>query len=276
MVIDSHQHFWIYHPEHHEWISDDMSIIQTDFLPHDLEPILKENGVDGCIAVQTAQTEEETEFLLHLANQYDCIKGVVGWVDLRNEQVAERLSKYKEDPYFKGVRWILQAENDSFFYDTAFRKGLAELAKFNLTYDLLVYHNQLPHVLDLVHSFPDNKFVLDHIGKPAIKEEGLVNWSNDIKKLAAFPNVYVKLSGMVTEADWTNWTEEEIIPFIDVVFNVFGAERIMFGSDWPVCLLASDYRKVKTLVDNYLKKLSDKERALVLGGTACGFYSIGS
>lgn len=276
MVVDSHQHFWIYHPEHHEWISDDMSVIQTDFLPHDLEPILKANGVDGCIAVQTAQTEEETEFLLHLANQYDCIKGVVGWVNLCDENVGERLSKYAKNNYFKGVRWILQDEGDAFFYDANFRNGLSQLAKFNLTYDILVYHHQLSHVLELVRDFPSNKFVLDHIGKPAIKEGELINWSNAMQKLGMFPNVCVKLSGMVTEADWANWTEKDIVPFIDVVFGVFGANKIMFGSDWPVCLLASNYQNVKNLVDNYLKQLSAKERAMVLGGTACDFYSIRS
>lgn len=276
MVVDSHQHFWIYHPEHHEWISDDMSVIQTDFLPHDLEPILKANGVDGCIAVQTAQTEDETEFLLHLANQNDCIKGVVGWVNLCDENVGERLSKYAKNKYFKGVRWILQDEGDAFFYDANFRNGLAQLAKLNLTYDILVYHHQLSHVLELVRDFPSNKFVLDHIGKPAIKEGELINWSNAMQKLGMFPNICVKLSGMVTEADWANWTEKDIVPFIDVVFGVFGANKIMFGSDWPVCLLASNYQNVKLLVDNYLKQLSAKERAMVLGGTACEFYSIRS
>lgn len=274
MIVDSHQHFWIYNPEQHEWISDDMANIQNDYLPHDLITILQENNVDGCIAVQTEQTEAETDFLLQLASQYEYIRGVVGWVDLRSDKVVNSLKKYAENPLFKGARWILQAEKEAFFYDENFRNGIAELGKHNLTYDILVYQNQLPYVIDLVIEFPENKFVLDHIGKPDIKSGELINWSSDIQKLAQFPNVYIKLSGMVTEADWGNWKEDEIIPYIDVIFGVFQANRIMFGSDWPVCLLASDYPKVKGLVENYLEHLSSKDRKMVMGGTACEFYSI--
>lgn len=274
MIIDSHQHFWKYDSVRASWIDDTMKIIQRDFLPADLEPILKTNNVDGCIAVQADQSEQETEFLLDLAKNNKFIKGVVGWVNLSDTGVENRLKYFSQDTLFKGVRHILQAEKDDFMLDQTFLNGINKLAPLNLTYDLLIYAHQLQNCATLVSKFPDQKFVLDHIAKPSIKFGEIETWKTAIKTLAALPNVYCKLSGLTTEADWHNWKTEDFIPYIDVIFEEFGAHRIMYGSDWPVCLLSGNYSKTKEIVTTYIKKLSSQEQQQVMGLNAINFYGI--
>ncbi|WP_419212005.1 amidohydrolase family protein [Maribacter sp. X9] len=274
MVIDSHQHFWIYHPKHQEWITDDMSLIQNDFLPTDLESLLSTNGVDGCIAVQADQSYEETDFLIHLADQHSFIKGVVGWVDLCSEDIDETLKEYAKNYHFKGVRHVLQAEQDSFFSNEKFKNGIGRLAKYGLTYDILIYHHQLNQAIELVSQFPNQKFVLDHIGKPNINKSEIETWSENIGTLSKFPNVYVKVSGLVTEADWKNWEYHEMVPYLDIIFEAFGVNRIMFGSDWPVCLLASDYSTVKGIVQDYIERFDVEQQKMIMGSTALDFYGI--
>ncbi|MBU2902069.1 amidohydrolase family protein [Maribacter dokdonensis] len=274
MIIDSHQHYWKYDPVRDSWINDAMKIIQRDFLPSDLKPILTENNVDGCIAVQADQSETETTFLLNLATHNNFIKGVVGWVDLCDNNVKKRLEYFAQNKLFKGVRHILQAEKEDFILDQAFMDGIGELAALNLTYDLLVFPNQLKNSIQLVSKFSNQKFVLDHIAKPPIKLGEINDWKAAITALAKNPNVYCKLSGLTTEANWSSWNISDFTPYIDVVFEAFGTNRIMFGSDWPVCLLAGSYAKNKDIITSYIKQLTPAEQAQVMGLNAMDFYNL--
>ncbi|UCD62215.1 MAG: amidohydrolase family protein [Flavobacteriaceae bacterium] len=275
MVIDSHQHFWKYDPVTYSWIDDSMKVLQKDFLPSELRPILQNNGVDGCVAVQADQSERETEFLLELARENQFIKGVVGWVDLKAEGVRKRLAHYSQNEKLKGVRHIVQEEPDpEFMLRKDFQNGIRHLAEFGLTYDILVYPNQLATAVLLSRAFPGQKFVLDHIAKPRISEGLDQDWVNNIKELASNPNVSCKVSGMVTETTNFQWQQEDFAPFIDVVLNAFGWQRLMYGSDWPVCLLGGNYKEVLTIVMDYISKLSDNERAGIMGLNAKEFYSL--
>ena len=275
MVIDSHQHFWKYDPVRYSWIDDSMKILRQDFLPSDLGPILQENGVGGCIAVQADQSERETEFLLELAGENEFIKGVVGWVDLKAEGVSKRLAHYSQNEKLKGVRHIVQEEPDpEFMLRKDFQNGIRHLAEFGLTYDILVYPNQLAATVLLSSAFPEQKFVLDHIAKPRISEGLDDQWVNNIKELALNPNVSCKVSGMVTETTNFQWQQEDFYPFIDVVLDAFGWRRIMYGSDGPVCLLSGNYKEVITIVTDYISKLPDNERAGIMGLNAINFYSL--
>ncbi|MGB5458340.1 MAG: amidohydrolase family protein [Eudoraea sp.] len=275
MVIDSHQHFWEYDPVRYAWIDDSMKVLQKDFLPADLGPILKDNKVDGCVAVQADQSEAETEFLLRMAGENDFIKGVVGWVDLRADNIADRLAYFSQDKKLKGVRHIVQEEPDpEFMLRKDFQNGIGHLARFGLTYDILVYPNQLAAAVLLARAFPDQKFVLDHIAKPRISE-GLDNqWVHYIKELALNPNVSCKVSGMVTETRNFKWQQEDFSPFIEVVLDAFGWQRLLYGSDWPVCLLGGSYKEVLTIVKDYMDKLPEKEKAGIMGLNAINFYSL--
>ena len=273
MVIDSHQHFWKYDPVRYSWIDDSMKILRQDFLPSDLGPILQENGVGGCVAVQADQSERETEFLLELAGENEFIKGVVGWVDLKAEGVSKRLAHYSQNEKLKGVRHIVQEEPDpEFMLRKDFQNGIRHLAEFGLTYDILVYPNQLAAAVLLSRAFPEQKFVLDHIAKPRISEGLDDQWVNNIKELALNPNVSCKVSGMVTETTNFQWQQEDFYPFMDVVLDAFGWQRIMYGSDWPVCLLGGNYKEVITIVTDYISKLSNNERAGIMGLNAKEFY----
>ncbi|KQC29561.1 amidohydrolase family protein [Flagellimonas eckloniae] len=274
MKIDSHQHFWKYDPIRDSWIDDSMETIRRDFFPDDLEDLLEQNGIDGCVAVQADQSEKETEFLLHLANENNFIKGVVGWVDLCASNVSERLGHFSKNPYFKGVRHILQAENNDFMLQKSFQHGIEQLKQFDLSYDILVFPNQLKNSIALVERFPEQRFVLDHLGKPNIKDGEMDNWRADIEALAKHPNVYCKLSGMVTEADWNNWKPHDIYPYIEKIINAFGTDRIMYGSDWPVCLLAGKYDEVFGIVKEYIRQLTKDEQNNILGGAAASFYKL--
>lgn len=274
MIIDSHQHFWRFHPVRDSWIDDTMKIIQRDFLPSDLEPVLKNNNVDGCIAVQADQSEDESNFLLNLAEENDFIKGVVGWVNLCDPNVDERLAHFSQSPYFKGVRHILQGEKPKFMLKEAFLNGIGKLSLFDLTYDILVFPHQLKSSIALVSKFPDQKFVLDHLAKPSIGSGKLGDWKNEIKELAKHTNVHCKLSGMVTEANWGKWSKEDFTPYLDVIFESFGTDRIMYGSDWPVCLLSGNYTEVLSITTNYIDQLSIQEQSQVMGLNAHEFYGL--
>ncbi|MDG1652759.1 MAG: amidohydrolase family protein [Flavobacteriaceae bacterium] len=274
MKLDSHQHFWKYSPQQHNWIDDSMVSLKRDFLPNDLEPHLIENKIEACVVVQADQSEKETEFLLELATQYEFIKGVVGWVDLRAKNVEERLQFYSQNQYFKGVRHIVQSEKQDFLLDPAFQNGIGKLGNLNLTYDLLIYSHQIEAAIKLVSQFPNQKFVLDHLAKPNIKKGKIDPWKNQIQRMAQFSNVSCKISGMVTEADHAQWKPSDFIPYLDIVFDAFGENRILFGSDWPVCLLAASYQEVYQLITDYTVNFSLEQRDKLFGANAERFYNI--
>ena len=275
MVIDSHQHFWIYEAEKHAWIDDDMKVIRKNFLPEDLKIVYQENNIDGCVAVQADQTLAETDFLLDLTEKNDFIKGVVGWVDLRASNIDEVLKQYSKFPKLKGFRHVVQGEADhNFMLRPDFLNGIAALEKYNFTYDILIFPHQLGAALELVRYFPNQKFVIDHIAKPYLKDGFYDGWAVLMKAIGEHKNVYCKLSGMTTEADYNNWTPEQIEPYMQLVLDAFGANRILFGSDWPVCLVAGNYTKTKELVTNFIAKLSSEEQAAIMGGNAMQFYNL--
>lgn len=275
MKIDAHQHFWKYNKKEYDWISDDMSRLQRDFLPEDLEKILYSLHFDGAVAVQARQSLEETSWLLELAQKYDCIKGVVGWVDLCSPNVTEQLKQFAGNPYLKGIRHVIHdEEDDQFMLREDFQRGIRALKEFDLTYDLLLFPKHIPYAIELVGKFPNQFFVLDHIGKPNIKHNVISPWKEDLAKLATYENVYVKLSGMVTEADWKNWKQEDFKAYLDIVFHGFGPDRIMIGSDWPVCTVSNHYETVIEIVLNYAKQFAPEFENLILGENCARFYSI--
>ncbi|RIV23564.1 amidohydrolase [Fibrisoma montanum] len=274
MTIDAHQHFWFYDPERDTWITDEMAAIRRDFLPADLEPILTENGIDGCVAVQADQSEAETLFLVKMAESYDIVRGVVGWVDLRAETIYERLEAFSLYEEIKGFRHVAQAEPDDFLTRQDVIRGIRQLAAFDLTYDILIYPQQLKSALHLVRAVPEVNFVIDHLAKPRISEQRINTWSNFMAEIARQPNVYCKLSGLVTEADWQNWSKKDFFPYLDAAFEHFGPDRLMFGSDWPVCLVAANYTQVKTLIEEYVIPWGDEVRAKVFGANAVRFYRL--
>ena len=274
MKIDSHQHFWQFDPVRDAWIDDSMQIIARDFLPNDLKPILKESQVGGCVAVQADQSEVETHFLLNLAAQNPFIKGVIGWVDLKAEDLPQRLEYFSKNPLFKGVRHILQGEKEGYILQDSFLKGIGQLKDFNLTYDILIYPHQIKEAIELVKKNPEQPFVLDHLAKPYIKDKKIKEWASDIKQLAAFKNVHCKLSGMITEADWNHWQSSDFKDYMSVVLEVFGEDRIMFGSDWPVCLLAGSYQHVIRIVEDFIQNLSSTDRNKIMGENARNFYKL--
>lgn len=275
MVIDAHQHFWQYDANRHAWISEEMKLIQHDFLPEDLAPILQKNGINGCIAVQADQTLAETDFLIDLAKKHDFIKGVVGWVDLRADDVDDVLEQYAENKIVKGFRHIVQSETDiEFMLRPKFKAGISALGLFDFTYDILIFHDQLDQAIQLVKLFPDQKFVLDHIAKPDIKSGEFVTWQTNIKKLALHQNVFCKISGMVTEAEWKTWKPTDFKVYLDTVVKAFGTERLMYGSDWPVCLVAATYEEQLGIVSDYFAGFSTLEKKKIMGGNASKFYKI--
>jgi L-fuconolactonase len=275
MRIDSHQHFWKYDPHEYPWMTDQLSRIRRDYLPPELEPELSKVNLDGSIAVQARQTLEESRWLLNLADRYPSIKGVVGWVDLRSEQVWDQLHEFARHPKFVGVRHVVQDEpDDRFMLRPEFLRGLDVLKGFGITYDLLLFPKQLPAAIKVVQQFPEQKFVLDHLAKPSIKPRVLPLWKDQINELAQSKNVLCKVSGLVTEAEWGKWQAEDFHPYLDVVFEAFGEDRLMFGSDWPVCLLSGSYEQVLNIVRNYLEASSESARRKVFGENAASFYGI--
>ncbi len=254
-----------------------MKVLKRDYLPADLLPELRANGMDGCIAVQADQSEQETEFLLKLADQYDVIKGVVGWVDLQSPEISGRLQHFSQFKKLCGFRHVVQAEaDDGFMLRPEFCRGINALRKYSFTYDILIYARQLPAALELVTRFPDQPFVIDHIAKPSIRTGALAPWAAQMRALADHTNVYCKVSGLITEADWHSWRMENLQPYLNVVFETFGPERLMFGSDWPVCLLAGSYKQVKQVIETYIGKLSIKQKKDIFGLNAVRFYGLES
>ncbi|MEZ4810145.1 MAG: amidohydrolase family protein [Allomuricauda sp.] len=275
MTIDSHQHFWKYQPNTHAWIDDCMGILKKDFMPMDLGPLLQKNNIDGCIAVQAEQSERETDFLMKCAKDHPFIKGVVGWLDLCANDIEDKLEAYSKHSILKGLRHIVQDEPDDFFMlRPEFQRGISLLEKYGLTYDILVYPKQLLSALILVKTFPNQPFVLDHIAKPRIDGTIDANWVQQMKELGKQGNVYCKISGLVTEATWGKWKKEEFAPYLDIVFEAFDVNRIMFGSDWPVYLLSAQYNEVLDIVQDYLLKFQKDVQKKVMGMNAISFYNL--
>ena len=276
MKIDSHQHYWHFNTADYGWMGDNMSVIKRDFLPADLIPELKSIDFDGSVAVQARQSYEETNWLLQLADEHPHIKGVVGWVDLQSEQAEAQIAAFAKHPKAVGVRHVIHDEEDiDFMLRPAFIRGVQLLEKYNLAYDILIFPTHLTNTIEFVKQFSEQQtFVVDHIAKPLIKDGIVSPWKEEIAALAKFPNVYCKVSGMVTEADWNTWTPENIRPYLDIVFEAFGPERILIGSDWPVCLVAGKYSEVMQVVIDYISIFTEKEQALILGGNAVKAYRI--
>jgi L-fuconolactonase len=274
-LIDAHHHLWKYSAEQYPWITGDMELLQRDFLVDDLKKVVHQAGITGVVTVQARQTLEETEWLLALAGQNDFMRGVVGWVPLAEEDVHYRLEQFSQFPKLKAVRHVLHDEaDDLFMLRNDFNRGIAHLKEFNLAYDLLIFERHLPQTIEFVDRHPHQIFVLDHIAKPLIRDGALSPWKASILKLAEHNNVYCKLSGMVTEADWTNWREKDLQPYFDIVIEAFGPERLMFGSDWPVVLVASSYQRWIQTVQHAVSALSENEQAQILGRAAKLVYRL--
>ena len=274
MRVDAHQHFWQYSEAEYGWISDPMAAIRRDFLPNDLFPLLAETGIDATVAVQARQSLEETDWLLDLAETHDWITGVVGWVPLVSAGAHETLEELAARAKLKGVRHVLQGEPDEYMLREDFNAGIALLRRYALTYDVLVLERQLPAAIQLVDRHPGQPFVLDHIAKPLIAAHELEPWRTQIRELARRPHVCCKLSGMVTEASFDTWTVEDLRPYIETVLECFGPERLMFGSDWPVCTVASSYPRWVNVVRDFTAELSMDERTAIFGGNAARFYGL--
>jgi L-fuconolactonase len=273
--LDAHQHYWQYNPTDYVWMTDRMAVLRRDYLPDELRPLLGAVDFDGSVAVQARQRLAETEWLLQLADQHESIKGVVGWVDLCAEGLRAQLEKYSRHSRFVGVRHVVHDEPDDYFMRRPeFRRGIAQLEEFGLTYDLLLFPKHLPVAVELVHEFPRQAFVLDHIAKPAIGEGRISPWREDLQRLAGYPNVFCKLSGMVTEAKWKKWRPGDFHRYLDIVVAAFGGERLMIGSDWPVCTLSGDYVTSMRIVTDYVQQFPVKVRDGILGDNGARFYHI--
>ena len=275
MRIDSHQHFWAYNPTDYVWMSDAMEVLRRDYLPADLLPQLRQCDFEGTIAVQARQMEAETEWLLQLAEQHDLIVGVVGWVDFSSPRLPETLERFAEFPKLKGIRELIH-DMPEVDYATSgvHRRAIARLGPLGLTYDLLLKPAHLRPAVDLVREFPEQRFVVDHLAKPDIARGELESWRTDLKALALHENVYCKLSGLVTEAAWGNWHSELFRPYLETALEAFGADRLMIGSDWPVCTLSASYRETMGIVSDFADELSGDERDGILGENAAQFYGV--
>jgi len=273
--IDAHQHFWKFNPERDKWITENMSVIRRDFLPEDLHPVLQRNGIDGCVVVQSNQSTHENYFQLKNTMNHDFIKGIVGWVDLQAADINDQLSYCKQFDKIKGFRHVLQDEKQrDLMLQPAFKRGISLLRNYDFTYDLLVLPDQLRYSCDLVACFPDQPFVLDHLAKPAIRQKEISDWKKDIVTLAKNENVYCKISGMITEAEWNTWQPSDFVPYLDVIVESFGMKRLLFGSDWPVCLLAGTYEMMLGVVENYFASFSKDEQQRFFGDNAIDFYKL--
>ena len=270
--IDAHQHFWVYDQQDYDWIDESMGAIRRNFLPADLKPLLEKNGFEGSVLVQARQTLDETRWLLELAEANPFLLGVVGWVDLRSFRLRTTLESFAQRRKLVGVRHVVQSEPDNFLLQPDFLRGISMLEEFDLAYDILIHTRHLPAAVKFVDRFPRQRFVLDHLAKPPIKSGVVDVWAAGLRELATFPNVFAKVSGLVTEADCQAWTPEDFRPYLDVAFECFGPSRLMIGSDWPVCMVAASYERTVNLVKDYLNAYSPEERAAVLGGNAAKFW----
>ena len=273
MRLDSHQHFWRYSAAEYPWMQPEWPI-RRDFLPDDLAPELESCGLQGCVAVQARQSLAETRWLLGLASASPMVRGVVGWVDLRSPQVEEELAEFAGNPKLVGVRHVVQDEPDGFLLSAEFQRGIGKLRGAGLTYDLLIFPHQLSSAVALAQAFPEQPFVLDHLAKPNVRDGVLSPWREHIRALAACPNVLCKVSGLVTEARWHGWQPGDFRPFLDVVFEAFGPARLMYGSDWPVALLAARYVEVYALARDYVATFGADAEAKFFGLNAARFYNL--
>ena len=273
--VDAHQHFWIYNQKDYKWIGLSMRKLQRNFLPSHLNKEFKKNGIDFCVTVQARQTLQETKWLLELAQNNSFIKGVVGWVDLKSSSVEQDLEKFATYKKFKGVRHVLQDEKDDrYMFRPDFKKGISQLEKYGFTYDILIYPQHIKYACALISEFPRQKFILDHLAKPIIKEGNIEPWKKDIRELAKADNVFCKLSGMVTEANWYSWEQEDFLPYMEIILKAFGPDRLLFGSDWPVCTVAAKYEQVLGIVIDFIHSLSQAEQDHIMGQNAIDFYNL--
>jgi len=272
-TLDSHVHFWQYNKLRDSWM-DDMKILQQDYLPEFLAQTLHRNGIEGVIAVQADQSEVETRFLVELSKTHSIIKGVVGWLDLLSPKLEQKLEEFSAFPVIKGWRHIAQTEPDNFLAREDFQKGVAHLAKYNYTYDILIYPKQLPAALNFVEKLQSQKLIIDHCAKPDVRRKKIEDWEKYMREIAKYPNVYCKLSGLLTEASWKDWAASDFYPYLDVVFEAFGTDRIVFGSDWPVMLVSGIYVQWKSLIEKYMQDYSAEEKENVFGLNGMRFYGI--
>ncbi|NND05628.1 MAG: amidohydrolase family protein [Saprospiraceae bacterium] len=275
MIIDAHQHFWKYQPEEDSWLHpEEMAVIRRDFTPSDLKPILDKNHVDATVAVQVGQDLRENQFLLGLAKEFPFIAAVVGWIELKATNLQEQLEHLSSAKKLVGFRHILQAEPPGYMSDPNFIAGVRMLGQLGFTYDLLIYESQLDEACYFVSQLDQQKIIIDHLAKPAIREKSFKDWQTCMRKLSAYPNVYCKLSGIVTEASWSSWSFEDLEPYLQEVLALFGAKRCVFGSDWPVCTLAASYEEVIDIVRAFISTLSKSEQSDVMGDNCRRFYGI--
>jgi L-fucono-1,5-lactonase len=275
MKIDAHVHFWRYDRAQYGWIDDSMAALRRDFLPGHLRPEMDRAGIDACVAVQARQSIEETQWLLELADVDPFIVGVVGWVDLQADDVGAQIDQFCRQTKLVGLRHIVQSEaDDRFLLKPAFCRGIALLGELDLAYDILIYPKHLAVAAEFVGRFKRQRFVIDHLAKPEIRSSEIREWEKGLRRLAEFPQVFCKLSGLITEADWRRWTPQQLRPYLDVAFDCFGPQRLMAGSDWPVCTLAADYARTMAIIGDYLADRPESVREAVLGGNAQRFWRL--
>jgi L-fuconolactonase len=273
--IDAHHHLWKYNKENYGWIDQNMGVLRRDFLPPDLDKELCSAGIDGAVAIQAQQTLSETAWLLSLADQFSFIRAVVGWAPIASEDFSAHLDQLQSSRKLKGLRHIIQSEpDDNFILNASFNRGIARLKNAGLVYDILIFEKHLPAAIQFADRHPQQRFVLDHVAKPRIRERAMDPWRRNIAELAKRENVYCKISGMVTEADWSAWSQQDLWPYLEVVLEAFSPQRLMAGSDWPVCLLAVSYSGWFAVLNAFLGKLTVPERERILGGTASEVYGL--
>jgi len=274
-IIDTHHHFWKYSTAEYGWISDEMKSIRRDFLPADLKKTLDDAGVSGAVSVQARTTVEESDWLLSMAEKHDFLRGVVGWVPLTESDVEKHLERLAKHKKFKGVRHVIQGEpDDNYILRPDFNAGVKKLLKYKLRYDILIFEKHLKPSIRFVDQHPNQMFILDHVAKPKIKERILSPWREDMIELGKRPNVYCKLSGMITEADWKKWTSADLAPYLDTALHAFGPKRLMFGSDWPVMLVAGQYKPWVELIKQTIKRYSAAEQEQILSKNAIEAYGL--
>jgi len=274
MIIDSHVHFWKFDPIRDVWITDDMTVIRKDFLPEDFSLNLNENRIDGCIAVQADQSDAETAFLVRLAKENPFIKGVVGWVDLTSDNIEELLKNYKSEKLIKGFRHIAEGEEIGFLLQNNVLNGISKLHQYSYTFDILLKQDQHSDAVKLSEKLPNQPFILDHCGKPDLKTNDLKDWKSNISELAQNPNIYCKISGLLTQGNWDNISEKSIFENLDFIFSQFGIKRVVFGSDWPVMLLGGNYALWLELIAKYVSQFSKEEQELFFYANAVKFYQL--
>ncbi len=277
LTVDAHHHLWKYTPDEFGWINDSMRALRRDFLPEDLYQVTAQAGIQATVAVQARQSLEETRFLLEVARSSQVIRGVVGWVPLTSPEIPGILDELSGQSRLKGLRHVIQDEADeNYILRNDFNRGVAAMSGTGLVYDILIYAKHLPQAAAFVDRHPDQAFVLDHIAKPPITlgAAGLEPWATNLRELARRPNVCCKLSGMVTEADWQDWSLDGLRPYLDIVVESFGPGRLMAGSDWPVCLVATDYKEWFETLRAYFASFSETETAAIFGGNAASVYRL--